>query len=100
MPNGADQAEAMTAAGWRRTSEVEYEAHLAGWSDARPLIAAAMTAALAPLAPHFDGATSAAEAAALDPARVARLSQLVDRWCGGRHPEWYTRPGDELGLVG
>lgn len=100
MPNGAEQAEAMAAAGWRRSGDVEYEAHLAGWSDARPLIAAAMNAALAPLQPCFDGATSAEEAAALDPARVARLSELVDRWCGGTHPEWYTRPGDEFGLLG
>jgi D-amino peptidase len=99
MPNGAEQAEAMTAAGWRRTGDVEYEAHLGGWSGARPLIAAAMTAALAPLAPHFDGATSASAAAALDPARVARFSALVDRWCGGTHPEWHTRPADELGLL-
>jgi hypothetical protein len=89
----------MTAAGWRRTGDVEYEAHLGGWSDVRPLIAAAMTAALAPLAPHFDGATSASAAAALDPARVARFSALVDRWCGGTHPEWHTRPADELGLL-
>jgi D-amino peptidase len=100
MPNGAEQADTMAAAGWRRTGDVEYEAHLAGWSDARPLIAAAMSAALAPLRPFFDGATSAEEAAALDAARVARLSELVDRWCGGTHPEWYTGPGDEFGLHG
>ena len=97
MPNGADQAEAMEAAGWRRAGEVEYDAHLTEWDDARPLIAAAMLAALAPLLPFFDGATSAEQAVALDPARVAKLRALVGGWCGRPHPEWYTAPADEFG---
>lgn len=99
MPNGADQSESMVAAGWRRTGEVEYAADLAEWADARPLIAAAMNAAIAPLVPYFDGATSAAAAAALDPARVATFSTLMERWCGTIHPEWYTSAADELGLL-
>ena len=85
---------------WRLagSSDVEYGAHLAQWSDARPFLAAAMTAAVAPLLPHFDGATSAQEAAALDPARVATFSELIGRWCGKSYPQWYTSAGDELGL--
>ena len=98
MPNGAEQDEAMEAAGWQRKGDVEYETHLAEWSDARPFLAAAMSAAVAPLLPHFDGATSAREAAALDAARVATFSELVDRWCSRSYPQWYTGAGDELGL--
>ena len=99
MPNGAEQSDAMQAAGWRRTGEVEYEAHLTTWADARPLLATAMNAAVSPLLPYFDGATSAEQAAALDPAKVARFSTLVDRWCGQSHPDWYTTTGDEIGLL-
>jgi D-aminopeptidase len=99
MPNGAEQSKAMEAAGWRRAGDVEYAADLVAWSDARPLLAAAMTAALAPLVPYFDGATSAAAAAALDPARVATFSALIERWCKTPAPEWYTSAGDEFGLA-
>ena len=99
MPNGAEQSEAMEAADWRRTGDVEYAADLADWAEARPLLAAAMDAAIAPLLPYFVGATNAAAAAALDPARVATLSAIVDRWCRIRHPDWYASAGDELGLL-
>jgi D-amino peptidase len=99
MPNGAEQSEAMGAAGWRRTGDVDYAADLAEWAEARPLLAAAMDAAIAPLMPYLDGATSAAAAAALDPARVTTLSTIVERWCRIRHPDWYTAAGDELGLL-
>ncbi len=99
MPNGTEHSEAMAAAGWRRTGEVEYAADLGRWSDARGLLAAAMTAALAPLVPYFDGATSAEAAAALDPARVATFSALIERWCQTPAPEWYTSSGDEFGLA-
>ncbi len=99
MPNGAEQPGALEAAGWRRTGDVEYAADLVEWTDARPLLAAAMTAALAPLVPYFDGATSAEAAAALDPARVATFSALIERWCKTRAPDWYTSAGDEFGLA-
>jgi D-amino peptidase len=98
MSNGADQVAAMEAAGWRRAGQVEFEAHLAEWREARPLLAAAMSAAMAPLLPFFDGATSPEAAAALDPKRVGRFRAIVDSWCGASHPEWYTAPADELGL--
>jgi len=99
MPNGADQVAAMEATGWKRAAEVGYEAHLARWADARPLLDAAMPAALAPILPFFDGATSPEAAAELDSDRVARLGAIVDNWCGAPHPEWYTAPADELGLT-
>jgi hypothetical protein len=90
MPNGDEQAELMATAGWRRAGEVEYEAHLRDWVEARPLVAGAMTAALQPLLPHFAGALSAEDAVALDPAQVASLTALIGHWCGRPHPDWYT----------
>ena len=48
--------------------------------------------------PSFIGATTAEEAAALDPARVAHLAGLMERWCGTEHRDWYTEPADELGV--
>jgi hypothetical protein len=88
----------MQEAGWRRSGEVEYAAQLREWSEARPLLAAAMGAAMAPLLPFFIGATSAEQAAALDPDRVETLSRIAVNWCGNEHPNWYTTPADELGL--
>ena len=65
MPNGAEQVAAMEAAGWRRTGEVEYAVDVRAWSDARGPLAGAMGAAMAALAPHWVGASSAAAAAEL-----------------------------------
>lgn len=99
MPNGADEVGSMEDAGWRRVGDVEYEVDLEDWSEARGLVAAAMNAALVPLIPHFDGAHSAEEAAALEPARVATLTRLVDTWTSEVHPDWYTAAGDEIGAL-
>jgi len=97
MPNGAEQADAMQAAGWRRTGEVEFAAELSGWNQAREPLAAAMGAAMAALLRYWVGATSAAEASSLDPARVAALTEvLADRWCSQSFPDWYAQADDEL----
>jgi D-aminopeptidase len=96
MPNGAEQAEAMEAAGWRRTGEVQYALPVRAWSDARRPFAGAMGAAMATLGPHWVGASSAAAAAALDPQRVAALSDVMTRWCSGSYPEWFTEAGSEI----
>ncbi len=97
MPNGAEQADAMLAAGWRRTGDVEFAAELGDWSEAREPLASAMRAAMATLLPHWVGATSAAEASSLDPARVAALTDvLADRWCSRSYPEWYASAAVEL----
>jgi D-aminopeptidase len=96
LANGDGHADAMLAAGWRRTGSVEFEADLAGWSQARRLIVAGMSAAFAPLLPFFDGATSAEEAAALDADRVETVATIIDEWCSRTHPAWYTEPANEL----
>jgi D-aminopeptidase len=97
MPNRADQVEAMRAAGWRRAGAVEYAVDLDMWSEARAPLAGAMGAAMATLAPHWVGATSAEAAAALDPRDVAVITEvMIDRWCSQSFPEWFTEPGFEI----
>jgi D-aminopeptidase len=96
MPNGAEQVEAMEAAGWRRTGDVEYAVVVRAWSDARGPLAGAMGAAAATLAPHWVGAPSAAAAAKLDSQRVAALSEVMTRWCSRSLPEWFTEKGLEI----
>jgi hypothetical protein len=98
MPNGAEHAEPLKAAGWERTGDVEYRARLPHWSDARNLLVAAMNAAIAPVLPHWDGATSAGQAAALDTTRVQRVGAIVNTWCAHEHPDWYITPAAELDL--
>jgi len=98
LANGDEQEAAMQQAGWQRSGDVEYQATLAQWCEARPLIPAAMNAALAPLLPYFVGATNAEEAASLDRSATERLSGIALYWCGHTHPDWYTHPADELGL--
>jgi D-aminopeptidase len=97
MPNGDTVEEQMTAAGWSRAGEVEYSAHLDGWSDARELLGAAMNAALAPFVPYWlGGFDSAEDAAAADPAAVDRLRRIFDAWASESHPQWYTQPANPL----
>jgi hypothetical protein len=59
-----------------------------------------MNAAIAPLLPDWDGATSAEQAAALDPARVQRLGTIINTWCAHEHPNWYIAPASELDVDG
>lgn len=71
-----DQVGAMTAGGWSRTADDEFQLPLRTWADARDPLAAAMGAAFAPFAADLDGLdlTSASALAAQDPCRVARLT--------------------------
>jgi D-aminopeptidase len=95
MPNGEDVAEQMTAAGWTRNGEVEFEAHLETWADARELLAAAMNAAVAPFMPYWLGSfDSARDAASADQERVAQFRLIFDAWAEESGPEWYSEAAD------
>lgn len=97
MPNGDRVVEQMTTAGWSQSGEVEYEAHLDTWRDARDLLAGAMNAALTPYVPYWLGGFDSAEAAAAaDPRRVDQLRQIFDGWASESHPQWYTQTADPL----
>jgi D-aminopeptidase len=97
MPNGVEQEQPMVAAGWRRVGDVEYAAELAAWSDARELLTVAMNAAAATLLPYWVTATSAAEAARVDPTKADALSQaLFVEWCATSFPAWYSLPAVEV----
>jgi D-amino peptidase len=96
MPNGDEQEDPMSAAGWQRRGDVEYAIELHEWSEARAPLAAAMTAAMAPLMSHWVGATSPEERSGLDSDRVAGLTQVFDEWCSSSFPEWFTLPATEI----
>ena len=95
LPNGRDVVEAMAAAGWTRTGEVEFAVELESWRDSREPLAAAMNAALAPFLPYWLGGFAGPdEAAAADPGRVALLRTIFDAWAAESQPQWYTEPAD------
>ena len=97
LPNGVEVVAQLEAAGWERQGEVEFAARLRTWDDARPLIAAAMDAAMAPFLPYWLGSfDSATDAAAADPERVAELRLIFEAWARESHPEWYTTSVDAL----
>jgi D-amino peptidase len=95
MPND-DQADVMSDGGWTRRGDVEYVVELTGWPDARTPLGAAMNAGFAPLMSSWTPAESRDEAAAADPARVARLAHVLEDWCGRSYPEWYRAPAVEI----
>ena len=95
MPNGGDVVEAMAAAGWTRTGDVEFALELESWRDSREPLAAAMNAAVAPFLPYWlTGFAGPDEAAAADQERVAQLRTIFDAWAGESQPEWYTEAAD------
>jgi D-aminopeptidase len=95
MPNGREVAEQMIAAGWSRSGDVEFEARLGTWVDARELLASAMSAALIPFMPYWlGGFDSAGDAATADQERVAQLRLIFDAWAEESHPEWYSDAAD------
>lgn len=103
MPNGCDVTDQMTAAGWARSGDVEYTAHLDTWREARELLAAAMNTALVPFMPYWLGGFDSADAAAAaDQERVAQIRQIFDAWARETSPEWYTQAADPLpaGIAG
>jgi D-amino peptidase len=97
MPNGVDVVEAMAAAGWTRTGDVEFVVELESWRDSREPLAAAMNAALAPFLPYWlSGFAGPDEAAAADQERVSQLRRIFDAWAAESQPQWYTEAADPL----
>jgi D-aminopeptidase len=97
MPNGSEVADQMVESGWTRSGEVEFEAQLRTWGDARDLIAAAMNAALVPFMPYWLGSFDSAEdAATADQQRVEQLRLIFDAWAAESQPEWYAAAADPL----
>jgi D-aminopeptidase len=95
MPNGADVVEAMAAAGWTRTGDVEFAVELESWRASREPLAAAMNAALAPFLPYWLGSFAGPnEAAAADQQRVSQLRRIFDAWAAESQPQWYTEAAD------
>jgi D-aminopeptidase len=97
LPNGAEVVEELVRAGWERVGEVEFAVELDSWRDSREPLAAAMSAAIAPIMPYWlGGFADAGEAAAADQDRVRRLALILDAWAVESQPEWYTEAVDPL----
>jgi D-amino peptidase len=95
MPNGHEVVDQMTDAGWARTGDVTFEAHLESWADARELLANAMSAALEPWIPYWLGGFDSAEhAASADQERVAQIRLIADAWAEESQPEWWDERAD------
>ena len=81
MPNGHEVVDQMTAAGWVRTGDVTFAAHLETWADAREPLATAMNAALAPFLPYWLGAFDSAEHAAEADQQLVTKRRLIFDAC-------------------
>lgn len=96
VQNSDDAAEAMTAAGWSRTSRTEFRIEATAWrEDGEPIDAAIWAAAEAAWQPYafsFDGLdpTSRASGLAFPPARRAETEALWTAWTSDRTVEWIT----------
>jgi hypothetical protein len=55
-----------------------------------------MNAAMAPILPHWIGATSAEQARGVDLEQVRTLTGITDAWFAGSYSDWFTAPGVEL----
>ncbi len=91
--DGDGAGHGMAAAGWRQTSNTEYEIQLDQWSSARDPLAAAMGAAIAPWMPYF-GTYQLTSAHALeqvhDEAILREGRQRFAAWLRERQPDWVS----------
>lgn len=96
LQNGDDAAEAMAAAGWRRTSRTEFRLEVDSWrSDGEPVDAALGAAAGAAWQPYvwtLEGMdpSSRQSGLAFPPARLARTEAWLTAWTNDRTSEWIT----------
>jgi D-aminopeptidase len=91
LPNGAAVENTMREGGWTRTGEVEYEASLHTWDDARGPVGAAMLASFSPVAPVWSNDLTSPELAdAYDPAKRDSLATALEEWAEAAGPEWFT----------
>jgi D-aminopeptidase len=92
LPNGAAVEATMREGGWTRTGEVEYEASLRTWDDARGPVGAAMLASFSPVAPVWSNDLTSPELAdAYDPAKRESLRTALEEWAEASGPDWFTQ---------
>lgn len=96
VQNADDGAQAMTAAGWSRTSRTEFMIEADAWrGDGEPIdkaISAAIESAFQPYAYAFEGIdpTSEASGLAFPDARRTETEALLTAWTNDRTVEWIT----------
>jgi D-aminopeptidase len=96
VQNGDDAADAMTAAGWSRTSRTEFRIEAGAWrEDGEPIdaaISAAASATWEPYAYSFEGVdpTSRGSGLAFPAARLVETEAFLTAWTNDRTVEWIT----------
>jgi hypothetical protein len=91
--DGRGSEPGMAAAGWRQTSDTEYEVQLDGWAAAREPLAAAMGAAIAPWMPYFGSHTLSSQEAleqVHDEAILVEGRERFAAWLQADHPDWVS----------
>lgn len=87
------QQPSLAAAGWRQTSDTEYEIQLDVWASAREPLAAAMGAAIAPWMPYFGtydlSSPEALEEVHDEPVLVEGRERFA-AWLAADHPAWLS----------
>jgi D-amino peptidase len=85
-----EEAGIMEAAGWRRTSELEFQIDLVDWTDSRGAANAAMGAAFLEFGRAWSNELTSKDAiAAHDADQIASLRRTLLEWAGATEPEWY-----------
>jgi D-aminopeptidase len=91
MPHGATVEATMSAGGFARTGEVEYEIALDSWRDAREPVATAMLAAITPVLDFWSNELTSPELAdAFDAVKRESLAVAIDAWADATGPEWFS----------
>lgn len=94
IQNGDDAAEAMTAAGWSRTSRTEFSIEAGAWrEDGEPIdeaISAAADATWQPYASFFEGVDPTSRASGLAFPTAANTEAFLTAWTNDRMVEWIT----------
>lgn len=96
IQNADDAVQAMTAAGWNRTSRTEFRIEAGAWrGDGEPIdnaISAAIEATWQPYAYSFEGVdpTSEASGLAFPVARRAETEAFLNAWTSDPTVEWIT----------
>jgi D-amino peptidase len=90
LENGPAVGEIMEQAGWRRSSDREFEIELGDWRASRDPLNAAMAAAFVEFGRDWSNDLTSRDAiAAHDPRQTEQLRQVLVDWANASEPEWW-----------
>jgi D-amino peptidase len=89
LENGRAVVSMMEEAGWRRTSDLEFEIELADWSQSRGPLNVAMGAAFVEFGRAWSNELTSKEAIASHDPEMAELRRGLLDWADATEPDWY-----------